>query len=145
MSTKNSLPIIIAILCLAVIAVGAVSQFAFNNTGTVATINVAGFLEAACTTPLTELTWPPITAGETDWRLIYVNSTGTIATVLNLTTTTWLPTEAEALVTATWDIEGVTILPNHILQANLTLTLAEDMGTVTTFTFTTIINAEEEP
>jgi hypothetical protein len=140
---KKILPTLAVIALLTIVAVAAASYFAFDNTGTVATINVAGFLEAACITPLSSLTWPPIAAGESSWQLIYVNSTGTIPAVLNLTTTTWTPPEAEALVTYDWDIEGVTINPNSILQANLTLTLAPDMGDVTTFSFTAVVNAEE--
>ncbi len=144
MSTmKNWLPAIIVIALRGIAVVGAVSYFSFNNDGTVSTIEVGGFLEAACINPLTSLTWPPLAAGESDWQLIYVNSTGTIPAVLNLTTADWTPTEAEELVTYTWDIEGVTILPNTILQANLPLTLAEDMGDVSTFSFTAVVNAEE--
>ena len=140
---KNTLPIVIAVLLGLIISVGAGSYFAFNNDVTVASINVAGFLEAACTTPLTALTWDPIPPGESAWKLVYVNSTGTVPAVLNLSTSTWNPTYAQPYVTYTWDIEGVTINPNTILQANISLTHAADMGNVTTYTFTAVINGEE--
>ena len=146
MSTKkNIFPLILLVALLGIVVVAAVSQFAFNNNASVAVIEVAGFLEAACINPLSTLTWPPLSPGESAWKLVYVNSTGTIPAVLNLTTADWTPPEAEALVSYTWDIEGVTILPNTILQANITLTLAADMEDVTTFTFTAAVNAEEEP
>lgn len=140
---KNALPALIIVALLGIVVVAGVSQFAFNNIGVVAIIQVNGFLEAACTTPLTSLTWPPIAPGDTAFKLIYVNSTGTVPAVLNLTTVNWNPTYAKPLIMYAWDLEGVTILPNSILQANLTLTLAADMGNVTSFDFTAIINAEE--
>lgn len=145
MSIKNALPIVLSAIMLIAIGVGAVSYFAFNNNGTVAAINVAGFLEASCTTPLADLTWPIIAPGENATQTIYVNSTSTIPATLNLTTSNWNPTYAEPLVTYTWNIEGVTIPINTILEANITLTHAPDMGNVTTYSFTAVINTEEVP
>lgn len=144
MSTlKNWLPVIFIVALLGIVVVAAASHFAFNNSVTVAKINVAGFLEAGCITPLSSLMWPIIAPGGNHTQSIYVNSTGTIPAVLNLTTSDWTPTYAEPYITYTWNVENVTIKPNEILEANITLTLALDMGNVTTSSFTAIINAEE--
>lgn len=142
---KNMLPALLILALLGIMAVAAASMFAFNNDGAVATINVAGFQEAACINPLTTLTWDPINPGENASTLIYVNSTGTIPATLNLTTSEWSSANAEANVTLTWNLEGKTINPNSILEATLTLAVASDVEDLTTFSFTAIINAEEIP
>ena len=145
MSTKkNYLPIILLVALLGIVAVAAVSQFAFNNNASVAVIEVTGYLYANSTGLLTDLDWDPIPPGENDTRIIYAISTGTIPAVLNLTTADWSSANAEANVTLTWNLEGETIDPDEVLEATLTLAVAADVVDLNTFTFVAVINAEEE-
>ena len=146
MSTlKNSLPAILIVILLGIVAVAAASNFAFNNNASVSMINITGYLYANSTGLLTDLDWDPISTGENDTRVIYVNSTSTIPAILNLTTADWIPTNAADNVSLTWNREDTVIQPNTMINATLTLAVATDVGDLSTFTFTTIINAEEEP
>lgn len=147
MSTmKNWLPTLLFIILLGVVTVGAVSYFAFNNTGNiVVTVEVDAFKDAGLTIPLESIDWGAFQPEENKTTMVWLNSTSNVPVKLNMTTTGWTPTNATDYVTLTWDREGTTINPSQTLNATLTLTVDNITSNVTSFdfTFTTNINAEE--
>jgi hypothetical protein len=147
---KNILPVALIVVLLSVVAVAAISQFAFNNTGTVATMEVIGFQDEKLSFPLDvyPLTWEPILPGGSDTKIIYVKNTGNVPAIITLDDTLINPAGEDTFYTLTWLLDNETaideIAPEEILVVVLTLTINIAVPeTITSFTFTAIINAEE--
>jgi hypothetical protein len=144
---KNILPVALIVVLLGVVAVAAISQFAFNNTGAVVKAEAKGYLEGT-ETLLTDIDWGLFTPGESKTEIIDVKNTGTVPAIINLEVISYTPTTAEGLVTLVWSLEADFLLAlDGEVPATLTLTLLEETGAAELEPFTVVasITAEEEP
>jgi len=55
----------------------------------------------------------------------------------------WVPVEAEAHITLSWDYAGQTISSNEVLPVTFTLTVASDISGIGAFVFDIVITATE--
>jgi hypothetical protein len=59
----------------------------------------------------------------------------TLTEKLSLTSPNWNPSIANSYLTLTWDKEGYSLSPGAVVTATLTLTVASQIGSLTTFDF----------
>jgi hypothetical protein len=144
----------VAIILTAVTAALLSTQTQFPSTGTieptpspspttspqpVTSINVDVYTDAAATTPLASLSWGTLNPGSTVTRTIYIKNSGNTAETLNMTTTQWNPTAASSVLTLTWNREGSTLDAGAVVPATLTLQVAADPDSVTSFSMNIVI------
>ena len=114
------------------------------SSGNIAAINVGIYLDYACTQKLESIDWGDIAPGEPVNKIIYLKNTGNIPIRLSLTAKDWNPSNANGPITLTWNKEGTLLNPGTITTATITLTAAEDIAGITTFSvFILIIGAAE--
>jgi hypothetical protein len=108
----------------------------------VSTINVGLYTDPAATNVCSNIEWGTISPGSNVTQTIYVKNTGNTPETLRLTTSGWNPSNATSTLTLTWDKQGSTLPAGSIVQATLTLTVASNTGTLSTFSFNIIISGE---
>jgi hypothetical protein len=106
----------------------------------VSSVNVEIYSDAEATTALTSLQWGTLTPGGSVNRTIYVKNTGNTAETLNMTATEWTPSEASSVLTLTWDKEGSSLAAGAVVAATLSLHVASNPGSVTSFSMNIVIS-----
>lgn len=106
----------------------------------VSSINVEIYSDAEATLALTSLEWGTLSPGGSVNRTIYVKNTGNTAETLNMTATEWTPSEASSVLTLTWDREGASLAPGAVVAATLSLHVASNPGSVTSFSMNIVIS-----
>jgi len=111
--------------------------------GTITTINVEVFLDQQCTQPCTTMSWGGVYAGESSSKTIYVKNTGNIPLTLSMSITDWVPASADGPVSMTWNRENYSLDPQEAVSATLTLTVSEDTGGITNFSYKMLLTGVE--
>jgi hypothetical protein len=109
------------------------------STGNIASVNVSIYLDSACTQPCTNINWGTLNPGATATQTIYVKNTGTVPITLSLSTSSWSPSNANSYLTLQWNKENTVLNAGASTQATLTLTVASNTGSLTTFSFNVVI------
>jgi hypothetical protein len=106
----------------------------------VSSINVEIYTDAAATTKLTNLQWGSLSPGGTVTKTIYIKNSGNTAETLNMTAAQWTPTLASSVLSLTWNKEGNSLAAGAVVPATLTLQVASDPGSVTSFSLNIVIS-----
>ena len=101
--------------------------------GTITTINLGVYTDSDCTHNATALNVGELNPGSTTTQTVYVKNTGNAPETLTMTVNNWNPTEARDALTLTWDQQNVVLDAGEVVEATLTLTVAADTGSLTTF------------
>jgi hypothetical protein len=107
---------------------------------TVTSINVDIYTDAAAVTPLTSLQWGTLSPGGTVTKTIYIKNAGNTAETLTMTTTEWTPAAASSVLTLSWNKEGSSLAAGAVVPATLTLQVAQNTGSVTSFSMNIVIS-----
>jgi hypothetical protein len=96
--------------------------------------NLGVYSDSGCQNAITTLDWGTITPGGTITRTVYIKNTGTgVSLSLNMTTSTWNPTNANGPIAITWDREGTRLQPGQSTAVALTLTVSPSITGITNF------------
>jgi hypothetical protein len=106
----------------------------------VTSINVDIYADAAAATKLTSLQWGTLTPGGTVTKTVYIKNAGNTAETLNMTTTEWAPALASSALSLTWNRESSVLAAGAVVPATLTLQVAADPGSVTSFSMNIVIS-----
>lgn len=145
---KISTGVIIAIaatgLFLTLLTTGLLMSYqTVTSQGTITTVNVGVYSDSECTQNLTSINWLTLRPSDTANRTIYVKNNGTVPITLTMTTENWLPTNASALLTLTWNQQNTVLNATKSIPAILTLSVASSTGNLTDFSFNIIITGTE--
>ena len=114
----------------------------FSNSGivgTVTTVGVEAYYDAALTTRVTSVTWGTINPGESQSVTIYVCNNGNSAVTLSQVASNWSPASASSCIWLTWDYNGQALAAGQTVKLTLTLSVASDASGVGSFGFDTTI------
>jgi len=111
-----------------------------SSGGTIVALNVGIYSDAACSQVLQSIDWGYITPGGSVDKTIYIKNTGNMQLMLSMTTNSWNPPAASGPLTLTWDKEGATLDAGKITTATLTLSVAQDIAGITTFSVAIVIS-----
>jgi hypothetical protein len=109
------------------------------SSGNIAALNVGIYSDYACTQKLESVDWGDIAPGGSTNKLIYLKNTGNTQITLSMTATNWSPTNADGPISLTWDKEDTKLSKGEVTTATLTLTVAESVIDITTFSVTILI------
>ncbi|MEM4143340.1 MAG: hypothetical protein QW445_04275 [Candidatus Bathyarchaeia archaeon] len=140
LSTKTILLIIITGIILTATTAGVLTvNKAIPATGTISTINLEAYSDAACSQPLTSIDWGTISPGATVTKTIYLKNTGNVPMTLSMTTNNWSPTNANGPITITWDRESATLPAGQSIAAVITLRVSSSISGITSFSVNIVI------
>ena len=140
-AATGSIIVIAAIgLFLTVLTSGALtSSQSVQSSGNVTAVNVGVYSDSACTQNLTSIDWGTLAPGNSTTRTIYIKNTGTDPVTLSMTTSSWVPSNANTYLTLTWNRANYVLNANTSVSATLTLTASASAGALTTFSFNIVI------
>lgn len=144
MGSKSIFPFMLVAVCLAAVSAVAVTGLltasrTIGSSGTVKAINVEVYWDSGLTDVVSEIDWGTIEPGVSVTKTIYITNTGNTAVTLNMTYYGWDPAEAGNYITLSWDKEGVTIDPDAVVPAVLTLSISESISEIESFSFDIVI------
>lgn len=108
-------------------------------------LNVSLYADENCTTERTNIDWGTLYAGSSKTETIYIKNTGNGDVKLTLFTADWvikddndtiLSSDYQQYINLTWNIEGIVIKPNEIVNATLRLTISPSIENAASFAFT---------
>ena len=120
-----------------------VSSQTVTSGGTITAVNVGVYTDSACTVNCTSIDWGTLSPGNSTTRTIYVKNTGTAPVTLSMTTTNWVPTNANTYLTLTWNRANYALAAGTSVSATLTLTASASAGAITTFSFNIVITGTQ--
>jgi hypothetical protein len=109
------------------------------SSGTVTSVNVEVYSDSACTQTYTAINWGVISPGNSVTKTIYVKNTGNVPITLSMTKTGWNPSSANGPITITWNKESATLNAGQSTAATLTLSVASDISSITSFSVNIVI------
>lgn len=101
--------------------------------GTISTVNVGVYTDAACSQNCTNLNLGTVLPGDSVEQIIYIKNTGTTTVTLSMTVNNWNPTNANSYLSLTWNRENTILAPEESIQATLTLTSTEEANNLSSF------------
>jgi hypothetical protein len=101
--------------------------------GTINAVNLGVYSDSACTQAVTALNVGTLNPGGTGTQTVYVKNTGNIPETLTMTANDWAPSSASSSLTLTWNRQNTILNAGQSIQATLTLTVAANTGSLTTF------------
>lgn len=107
--------------------------------GITSTENIDIFTDPQATSLCTQIDWGTLTEGTTATHTLYLKNVGNKNQTLHLTTSDWTPASTTSLMTLSWNKENTTLNPGSVIAATLTLSAAQDMADVDSFSFNIII------
>jgi len=111
--------------------------------GTINTVNVEAYTNSACTIPCTALNVGNVNPGSTVTQTIYIKNTGSIPVTLTMVTSGWSPASASSYLTLSWNRQNHVLNADASVSATLTLTVASNTGSLTTFSCSVTITGTE--
>ena len=111
--------------------------------GTITTVNVEAYTDAACTIPCTSLNVGNVAPGSTTTQTIYIKNAGTVPMTLTMAPSNWNPTNANTYLTLSWNRQNTVLAAGSSISATLTLVAAANTGSLTTFSCSVTITGTE--
>lgn len=144
MGSKSVLPLLLVSVGLALAGAVAVTGIltasrTIGSSGTVKAINVDVYWDIEGTNVVSEIDWGSIEPNESVIKTVYVKNTGNTVLTLSMTYSGWVPAEAGDYLTLSWDREGVTVDPDAVLAAVLTLSVSDSISGIESFSFNIVI------
>jgi hypothetical protein len=113
-----------------------------TNTGgnIVGSVNIGIYSDVAATVPCSGVDWGTLSRGNVITKTIYVKNTGNVTENISLSASAWSPSTASSALFLTWDKEGYTLPAGYVVPVTLTLTVAEDTGSLSSFSFNIVVS-----
>jgi hypothetical protein len=109
------------------------------STGSIKTINVEVYWDYECIQNATVIDWDILEPGDMVNKTVYIKNSGSSDLILSMSSTDWIPVEAENIFLFTWDMEGATVEAYGVVQAVLMLEVSESITEDTDFSFRVVI------
>jgi len=149
MITKKFSKLAIIVISIAVVLTTLVTLAALSASrnvtldGTITSVNVGVYSDAACTQTCTTINVGSLNPGSAFTQTVYIKNTGTVPVTLSMNTSNWNPAEASSYLTLSWNRQNYVLNAGLSVQATLTLTAATNTGSLTTFSFTATITGTQ--
>ena len=111
--------------------------------GTINAVNLGVYSDSACTQTCSALNVGALNPGGTGTQTIYIKNTGNVAETLTMTANNWNPTNATTSLTLTWNQQNTGLPAGQSIQAVITLTVASNCGSMTTFSCSVTITGTQ--
>jgi len=109
------------------------------SVGTIVSVNVEVYWDAAATQKCTSIDWGMCYPGENKTKTVYVKNTSNVPMNLTLATENWNPVAASDFISLYWTYDNHTLAVNEVYQTTLTLAISPAITGITTFNFNIVI------
>jgi hypothetical protein len=115
------------------------SNRTLTTSGTIRTVNVGVYSDAACTQNVSSIDWGTVDPGTSTVKTFYVRNEGAVTVTLNMTSNTWTPSNCLTYMSLTWDEEKAAVTVGNHVQADFNLTVLPNITGIGTFSFNIVI------
>ena len=136
----------VLVLCLVCLAIGAVVTWALtprvvriHAVCSIKTVGVGVYADQDCTIPVTSIDWGVMEPGETKGITVFIRNEGNVPSTLNITTESWVPSEAQTYITFTNNYNGSVLKPMDKVQVLFSLAIKSSITGITQFSFDIVI------
>jgi hypothetical protein len=112
--------------------------------GTINTVGVEAYSDSACTQLITALDVGNVDPGSSVTQIVYIKNSGSIPVRLSMAASGWSPSGASSYLSLSWNRPNYLLNAGASVSATLTLTVAADTGSLTTFSCTVTITGTEQ-
>jgi hypothetical protein len=134
---------LIIFLCLIVIlSVGyalTVPSQTISSSGIIVSTNISLWKDANCTQNLTAILWGTLTPNQTTSCACYIRNEGATNAKLNMTSSSWNPSNTSSYMSFSWNREAYVLLPSSSVQAIFTLNIFSNITGITSFSFNIVV------
>jgi hypothetical protein len=130
---------VVAVLMMTSVLALLQSNQTLTTTGTIRTVNVGVYTDAACTLTATSIDWGTINPGTSIVKTYYVKNQGSVPMTLNMTSNAWTPSNCPTYMSLTWDAENASVAVGNHAQADINLTILPNITGIGAFSFNIII------
>jgi len=138
MVVGTALAVVVVLMMTSALALISSNQ-TLSTSGTIKTVNVGVYFDAACTEPASTLSWGSVSPGTSAVQTVYVKNLGSVTLTLNMTSDTWTPSNCPTYMGLTWDEEGAVVSVGNHVQADFNLTVSPSITGIATFSFNIVI------
>lgn len=150
-TTKFSLVLALAAIGVIAAAFGALSaSHMFSNSGSLSyppppppTVQIGVYNDSGCTNAVSNIAWGALSPGAIATQTVYVRNEGSVSVTLNMSTSSWNPSNASSYMALTWDKESYVLTASSVVSAVLTLNVSSSITGITTFSFNTTITGAQ--
>jgi hypothetical protein len=150
-TTKFSLVLALAAIGVIAAAFGALSaSHMFSNSGSLSyppppppTVQIGVYNDSGCTNAVSNIAWGTLSPGAIATQTVYVRNEGNVSVTLNMTTSSWNPSNASSYMALTWNRESYVLTASSVVSAVLTLNVSSSITGITTFSFNTTITGAQ--
>jgi len=118
------------------------SANAFQGSGTIKTINVGIYSDAACTSPLSSMNFGLLEPGASSTNIAYLKNTGDAQETVTMATGPWTPSTCPSYMTLHWNLTTAalqTFQAGQVKTVAFQLLVYSNVTGITNFSFTTTI------
>jgi hypothetical protein len=106
-----------------------------SNAGTVKTVGVGVYWDAACTNVLSSVDWGVLEPGASENVSCYIRNEGSSVSTLSMYTSNWSPSNASGYLSLSWDYGGQSIDVDEVVRVTFTLSVDAGIEGITSFSF----------
>jgi hypothetical protein len=111
------------------------TKASLQSYGSIRTIGVGIYSDGYCVSSVSVVDWGALTPGNSISRTFYIRNEGSSDVTLTLLTRDWSPSVAENYLSLSWDYNGETLVEDEIVAVTFTLSVAQDISGIETFSF----------
>jgi hypothetical protein len=111
------------------------SSKTLSSSGTIETIGVSAYSDAAGSNHLTSIPWGTLAPGVSKNFTCYIRNDGNSPSTLSMYPSSWNPSNASNYLTLSWDYGGQSINPGSLVAVTFTLSVSASIEGITSFSF----------
>ena len=145
----NKKPYLLVLILLSALVGGVIGagfvERRISSSGTVfiPNLNLEAYWEATCQNTVDNIDWGTLRPRENTTQIIYLKNIGNTPLKLNLVIENWNPIEAGTHLSIAWNQENATIAENEVLPTEITMTVANTVVGISSYTNDIIILGSE--
>ena len=112
-----------------------VYNYKIGSTGTISTVGCSVYSNAAGTNQMTSIAWGTLTPGQVAPQMMYIKNTGNTPVTLVLSTSNYVPANAEQYLTLSWNYTGAAIASGQIIPVQTSLSVSSSISGINNFSF----------
>lgn len=145
MPTRNETILIAAVVVMAAVVVVAALYvtWTIHTHGQISTLGLDVYADSGCTLPATTIDWGRIGQGGTSETQLYCKLSGNTPSTLIMSTSNYVPAEAEQFLTLTWDYDVSIVQPGETKMVTLVLHVSQSVFGFEDFWFDITLGAAE--
>jgi hypothetical protein len=116
------------------------TQTKIGNFATIKTVGLTIYSDQNCTQQLTQIQWGILEPNSSKTIICFAKSTSNTAITVTVTTQNWDPANSPQYMTLTATPNNFSLNPSQTIQVALTLTIAENVTSITNFSFDITFN-----